>query len=196
MLISRSIIQRAGVVPMSIAGIFKEVSTISISAWVFGDQLTPLNIVGVAITVSGITLYTYHKYQKSVGTEVRLDAMGRPVDVEVESRGDYVTVGASAPGSLRGGRGEREPLRGGEESVVGGGEGLQMESIRAKPAESPEERLERLRDDLEGWNDTDDWEEEADEAGEDEVVRRREEREAHGPGEKKAKWGEWWERSM
>lgn len=38
---------------MSIAGIFKEVSTISISAWVFGDELTPLNIVGVAITVSG-----------------------------------------------------------------------------------------------------------------------------------------------
>ena len=38
---------------MSIAGIFKEVSTISISAWVFGDQLTELNIIGVVITVCG-----------------------------------------------------------------------------------------------------------------------------------------------
>ncbi|KAG8762801.1 Triose-phosphate Transporter, partial [Serendipita sp. 397] len=38
---------------MSIAGIFKEVSTIVISAWVFGDHLTELNIIGVAITITG-----------------------------------------------------------------------------------------------------------------------------------------------
>lgn len=49
-----SIIQRTGVVPMSIAGIAKEVSTITISSWFFGDQLTPLNITGVAITVCGM----------------------------------------------------------------------------------------------------------------------------------------------
>lgn len=53
-----SVIQRAGVVPLSIAGIFKEVSTISISAWVFGDQLTTFNIIGVVITITGkYTLY-------------------------------------------------------------------------------------------------------------------------------------------
>ena len=38
---------------MSIAGIAKEVSTITVSAWFFGDELTPLNIIGVAITVCG-----------------------------------------------------------------------------------------------------------------------------------------------
>lgn len=38
---------------MSIAGIAKEVTTITISAWFFGDELTPLNITGVAITVCG-----------------------------------------------------------------------------------------------------------------------------------------------
>lgn len=48
-----SVIQRTGVVPMSIAGIAKEVSTITISAWLFGDELTPLNITGVAITICG-----------------------------------------------------------------------------------------------------------------------------------------------
>jgi hypothetical protein len=48
-----SIVQRAGVVPMSIAGIAKEVTTITISAWLFDDELTPLNITGVAITVCG-----------------------------------------------------------------------------------------------------------------------------------------------
>ena len=38
---------------MSIAGIAKEVATISVSALVFGDELTPLNITGVAVTVCG-----------------------------------------------------------------------------------------------------------------------------------------------
>jgi hypothetical protein len=39
---------------MSIAGIFKEVTTITISAWVFGDELTSLNILGVGITSIGV----------------------------------------------------------------------------------------------------------------------------------------------
>lgn len=52
--LSYSILQRAGVVPMSIAGIAKEVSTILISSWFFGDKLTLLNAVGVTITVCGM----------------------------------------------------------------------------------------------------------------------------------------------
>ena len=47
------IIQRAGVIPMSIAGIAKEVTQISVAAWLFGDELSPVNIVGVGITVCG-----------------------------------------------------------------------------------------------------------------------------------------------
>ncbi|KAJ2931307.1 hypothetical protein H1R20_g5842, partial [Candolleomyces eurysporus] len=73
------ILQRTGVVPMSIAGIAKEVSTITISAWFFGDQLTPLNITGVGITVAGIALFTYHKYRKSIESTVPLDAHGNPI---------------------------------------------------------------------------------------------------------------------
>ncbi|KAK7057450.1 TPT domain-containing protein [Favolaschia claudopus] len=80
-----SIIQRTGIVPMSIAGIAKEVTTISISAAIFGDNLTPLNIVGVAITVCGIALFTYHKYRKSLETTVTLDAHGNPISIEPET---------------------------------------------------------------------------------------------------------------
>ncbi|THH18176.1 hypothetical protein EW146_g2767 [Bondarzewia mesenterica] len=88
------IIQRIGVVPMSIAGIAKEVTTITISAWVFGDELTPLNITGVAITVcvcltmsfasrgAGISLFTYHKYRKSMDSTVPLDAHGNPISTD------------------------------------------------------------------------------------------------------------------
>lgn len=64
---------------MSIAGIAKEVSTITISAWFFGDELTPVNITGVAITVCGIALFTYHKYRKTVDSNVVLDVHGNVI---------------------------------------------------------------------------------------------------------------------
>ncbi|TFY54322.1 hypothetical protein EVJ58_g8930 [Rhodofomes roseus] len=73
------ILQRAGIVPMSIAGIAKEVTTISASAWFFGDELTPLNVTGVSVTICGIGLYTYHKYRKSMDANVPLDAHGNPI---------------------------------------------------------------------------------------------------------------------
>jgi solute carrier family 35 protein C2 len=85
------IIQRAGVVPMSIAGIAKEVSTILVSSWFFGDRLTLLNGAGVSITVCGIGLFTYHKYRKSIESTVPLDAHGHPVIEEDEGAGLELT---------------------------------------------------------------------------------------------------------
>ncbi|KAI6044657.1 triose-phosphate transporter family-domain-containing protein [Pisolithus marmoratus] len=79
------IIQRAGVLPMSIAGIAKEVSTITISAWFFGDELTPLNITGVVITTCGIALFTYHKYRKTVDSHVALDTLGNTIRADDDS---------------------------------------------------------------------------------------------------------------
>lgn len=38
---------------MSIAAVAKEVFTIVVAAIVFGDELTPLNITGVGVTISG-----------------------------------------------------------------------------------------------------------------------------------------------
>ncbi|KAG2113810.1 triose-phosphate transporter family-domain-containing protein [Suillus discolor] len=82
------IIQRAGVLPMSIAGIAKEVSTITISAWFFGDTLTPLNITGVGITVCGIALFTFHKYRNSIDGRLSVDAQGNMVAINDEDVGD------------------------------------------------------------------------------------------------------------
>lgn len=84
---------------MSIAGIAKEVTTISIAAWFFHDELTPLNIVGVGITVSGIALFTYHKYQKSIESK-------DPLDPELEVFGtrardaEYMDLGEGEEGQL------------------------------------------------------------------------------------------------
>ncbi|KAI0256433.1 triose-phosphate transporter family-domain-containing protein [Lactifluus subvellereus] len=84
-LVEYYIIQRVGAVPMSIAGIAKEVATISASALLFGDELTPLNITGVGVTVCGIALFTHHKYRKRLESDVVLDPQGQPLDLEDEA---------------------------------------------------------------------------------------------------------------
>ncbi|TFK74541.1 TPT-domain-containing protein [Pluteus cervinus] len=96
------IIQRTGVVPMSIAGIAKEVTTISIAAWYFHDELTPLNITGVGITICGIALFTYHKYRKSIDSTVPLDAHGNPIVVDDEDdRRDLRSYGIELEETMR-----------------------------------------------------------------------------------------------
>ncbi|KZT58871.1 TPT-domain-containing protein [Calocera cornea HHB12733] len=78
------IIKRAGVLPMSIAGIFKEVSTISVSTWLFGDHLTPVNMTGVGITIIGIALFTWYKYKKTLESDVKLDEHGLPIEEDID----------------------------------------------------------------------------------------------------------------
>ncbi|KAN0062922.1 hypothetical protein ACQY0O_004743 [Thecaphora frezii] len=58
-----ALIQRTSVVTLSVAGIFKEVLTIMIASIVFGDELTPINVTGLCITLLGIGLYNYLKYR-------------------------------------------------------------------------------------------------------------------------------------
>ena len=59
----RSLIRRTSVVTLSVAGIFKEASTILLSSSVFGDRLTPVNVSGLIIALLGIGLYNYLKYR-------------------------------------------------------------------------------------------------------------------------------------
>ncbi|KAL3306565.1 triose-phosphate transporter [Colletotrichum asianum] len=59
-----ALLQRTSVVTLSIAGIFKEVVTISASAIVFHDRLTPVNFVGLITTIGAIVAYNYIKIVK------------------------------------------------------------------------------------------------------------------------------------
>jgi len=59
-----ALLKRTSVVTLSIAGIFKEVVTISAAALVFGDTMTPINIVGLVVTVAAIAAYNYIKITK------------------------------------------------------------------------------------------------------------------------------------
>ena len=59
-----ALLKRTSVVTLSIAGIFKEVMTISAAAIVFGDTMTPVNIVGLFVTLIAIVAYNYIKITK------------------------------------------------------------------------------------------------------------------------------------
>ncbi|SGY60425.1 BQ5605_C007g04429 [Microbotryum silenes-dioicae] len=58
------LIQRTSVVTLSVAGIFKEVAMIFLSMFIFHDQLTPINVSGLVVTLFGIALYNYFKYKQ------------------------------------------------------------------------------------------------------------------------------------
>ena len=59
-----ALLKRTSVVTLSIAGIFKEVVTISAAGIVFGDKLTPVNISGLFVTIGAIAAYNWVKISK------------------------------------------------------------------------------------------------------------------------------------
>lgn len=66
-----ALLQRTSVVTLSIAGIFKEVVTISAASVILDDKLTFVNFIGLAVTLAAIIAYNYVKL-----TKMREDAAG------------------------------------------------------------------------------------------------------------------------
>jgi solute carrier family 35, member C2 len=80
-----ALLQRTSVVTLSICGIFKEVLTISTASIVFHDELTPINGVGLVLTILTIATYNYFKISK-MREEARLEAH-EIFDPDADSRG-------------------------------------------------------------------------------------------------------------
>ncbi|KAF3941595.1 hypothetical protein ABW19_dt0207844 [Dactylella cylindrospora] len=77
-----ALLRRTSVVTLSICGIFKEVVTISASATIFHDKLTPINITGLLITILSIAGYNYIKIKQMRGEAVRDVLAGEADDAE------------------------------------------------------------------------------------------------------------------
>ncbi|TKY88156.1 hypothetical protein EX895_002866 [Sporisorium graminicola] len=102
-----ALIKRTSVVTLSVAGIFKEVLTIALASSVFGDELTPINVTGLCITLLGIALYNWLKYRlitrgaDSVGHEISgLNELGESIRSRASSifRGGGSSINASGQG--------------------------------------------------------------------------------------------------
>ncbi|KAF2487413.1 triose-phosphate transporter family-domain-containing protein [Neohortaea acidophila] len=59
-----ALLKRTSVVTLSVCGIFKEVLTISAAGAIFGDELSPINVSGLVVTILSIVAYNYLKYTK------------------------------------------------------------------------------------------------------------------------------------
>ena len=78
-----ALLQRTSVVTLSVCGIFKEVLTISAAGIVFDDDLSPVNVSGLIVTIASIAAYNYLKYSK-----MRQEAMQEVHEIVVEERAE------------------------------------------------------------------------------------------------------------
>lgn len=76
-----ALLQRTSVVTLSIAGIFKEVVTISAASVVFKDKLTLINFIGLITTMLAIIAYNYVKISK-MREEAQVQVHVRVTDVD------------------------------------------------------------------------------------------------------------------
>ncbi|CAM0137932.1 unnamed protein product [Umbelopsis sp. WA50703] len=59
------LIKSTNTITLSVAGISKEVVIITLSVLIYGDVLTPVNLLGLAVSIIGIIAYNYYKLSKS-----------------------------------------------------------------------------------------------------------------------------------
>jgi solute carrier family 35 protein C2 len=76
-----ALLKRTSVVTLSVCGIFKEVLTISAAGIVFGDDLSPVNVSGLVVTIASIAAYNYLKWSK-----MKQDAIQGAHEIVVEER--------------------------------------------------------------------------------------------------------------
>lgn len=87
-----ALLQRTSVVTLSICGIFKEVVTISAASIVFADQLTPINVSGLLVTIACIAAYNYMKIKK-MREDARMEAHLANADYQPVLTRDEATNG-------------------------------------------------------------------------------------------------------
>ena len=93
-----ALLKRTSVVTLSIAGIFKEAVTISAAALVFGDTMTPVNIVGLVVTLAAIAAYNWIKITK-MRSEAQTDVHRGHLADEEEEEGAGASPSGSGSGS-------------------------------------------------------------------------------------------------
>ena len=78
-----ALLKRSSVVTLSVCGIFKEVLTISAASAAFGDELTPINVSGLVVTIASIAAYNVLKYMN-----MRIDAAKQAHEIVAGERAD------------------------------------------------------------------------------------------------------------
>lgn len=104
-----ALLKRTSVVTLSIAGIFKEVVTISAAALVFEDRLTFVNFIGLVTTMVAIIAYNWFKISKmraDAQVDVHRTHLGESGATSLHSGSDAENEDAEDTGLLAGAHAE------------------------------------------------------------------------------------------
>jgi solute carrier family 35 protein C2 len=146
---------------LSVAGIFKEIATILLSSNVFGDELTPINVTGLCIALTGIGMYNYLKYsllirnnnnllQQGQGGQVQDQGYShRPLQQDDEER--CTEMGGTVLPSLARGAGRRDEVGSNGEVAKSPQDDLYGE-IGSTSEELDKRRRREDEADLHGWH--------------------------------------------
>lgn len=66
-----------------VAGVFKEIVTVGVAHFTYGDQFTALNGAGLAVLLAGVGLFNYQQYAKARARSARLQGVGLMDDAQV-----------------------------------------------------------------------------------------------------------------
>lgn len=66
-----------------VAGVFKEIVTVGVAHFTYGDQFTALNGAGLAVLLAGVGLFNYQQYAKARARSERLQGVGLMDDAQV-----------------------------------------------------------------------------------------------------------------
>lgn len=89
-----ALLKRTSVVTLSVCGIFKEVLTISAASLTFGDELSPINVSGLIVTIASIAGYNWLKISK-----MRRDARKEAHEILEDGDEDLGPAGGKSRGA-------------------------------------------------------------------------------------------------
>lgn len=91
---------------LSIAGIFKDICQLALAVALKGDQLTPINLVGLAVCLAGIACHLLHKYstmakvnKQQLGLQLEDDGEDMCAEYDFDKGNAIVGIHGNPPGS-------------------------------------------------------------------------------------------------
>lgn len=123
-LVEFMLISSTSALTFMVAGVFKEIVTVMVAHFTYGDQFTALNGAGLVVLLAGVGLFNFQQYRKAQAKHTRLQAVSLTDDAQV-----LLAFDADDGSPKRGGELEMEAIGTGA-AATGGSNGVGSPSKR------------------------------------------------------------------
>lgn len=142
-LLEYKVVQETSVLTFSLSGIIKELLTIGLSVWIFGDRIKPINMVGATISIAGLLCYNLYRIQskRTKSCATHQEEMRRRRRTEAAMQNIFIALPTTEPAWML----DHYLIESGESLMMGGREEAHHLCFLA-PKPSPVEHVPRSRD--------------------------------------------------